>query len=104
MVGHIASCLLLSGTRPNGIVKLTTDMFKRREYDPVKEKYHIRLSDHKSNQSGGAAPLCVDDNLMDLMQQYDKIAKRLFPHRGLFFLTAEGKELKWTDAFIRINR
>jgi len=79
-------------------------MFKRREYDPEKGKFHMRLGDHKSNQSGGSAPLSADDDLMDLMQQYDEIAKKVFPHRGLFFITAQRKPLKWSDTFSCVNR
>lgn len=69
-----------------------------------KKKFHMRMVHHKGNEAGGAAPLSADDDLMEITQQYDKIAAKVFPHRGLFLLTSRGKQLKWSETFATINR
>ncbi|KAK3929201.1 BAG-associated GRAM protein 1 [Frankliniella fusca] len=45
-------------------------MFDKAEYDVSKKLYHFRLTDQKTSGVGGAAPLAVDENLMQIMQQY----------------------------------
>lgn len=79
-------------------------MFDKAEYDVSKRLYHFRLTDQKTSGVGGAAPLAVDDKLMEIMQQYYSVKLEVFPNAKQFLLNNQGHPLTYIQVFQSINK
>ncbi|KAE8741827.1 hypothetical protein FOCC_FOCC012636 [Frankliniella occidentalis] len=101
---YIASCLIVSGTRPSGLQRFSNNNFEKAEYDIATKMYHFRLTEQKTSGVGGAAPLSANEQLMSVMKTYYEIKVQVFPNSKKFLLNNQGNPLTYIQVFQSINK